>query len=181
MGSCSPAVGVQRSEDSGPGVHILQHGSLFGACRGVTPRQLAELSREAVLNVQGLGIALSSLLLLQRLHLYMFSQLHFDSSVFCLHTDWRFHAVVMVSCFGFLRQLEEEVRRPCQQDDDAKCCLSAVCTCHLSRSTSLQLLYSKAPCDHYKSVMLSACTREVCNHNRGAQTTLNLSRVQQQL
>ncbi len=70
LGLCPPAVGVQRSEDSGPRVHILQHGSLFGACRGVAPRQLAELSREAVLNVQGLGIALSSLLLLQRLHLY---------------------------------------------------------------------------------------------------------------
>ncbi len=103
VGSCSPAVGVQRSEDSGPGVHVLQHGSLFGACRGVAPRQLAELSREAVLNVQGLGIALSCLLLLQRLHLYMFSQLHLGFSTSHVHTDQLFHVVVMVSCFVFLR------------------------------------------------------------------------------
>jgi hypothetical protein len=88
---CSPAVGVQRSEDSGPGVHILQHGSLFGACRGVAPRQLAELSREAVLNVQGLGVALSCFLLLQRLHLYMFSQFHLSFSTL--------HVCTLISCF----------------------------------------------------------------------------------
>ena len=103
VGSCSPAVGVQRSEDSGPGVHVLQHGSLFGACRGVAPRQLAELSREAVLNVQGLGIALSSLLLLQRLYLYMISQLHLKHCTLLMQTDQLFHAVVMVNCFVFLR------------------------------------------------------------------------------
>lgn len=86
VGSYSPAVGVQRSEDSGPGVHVLQHGSLFGACCGIAPRQLAELSREAMLNVQGLGIALSSLFLLQRLHLYMFSQLHLGFNTVYVHT-----------------------------------------------------------------------------------------------
>ena len=66
-----PAVGVQRSEDSRPGLHILHHGSLLGAGGGIAPRQLAELSCEAVLDVQSLGIALACLVLLQRLHLCM--------------------------------------------------------------------------------------------------------------
>ena len=109
VGLCSPAVGVQRSEDSSPGVHILQHGSLFGACGGVAPRQLAELSREAVLNVQGLGIALPSLLLFQRLHLYMLSQLLLGFSTFYVYTDWLFCVVVMDSSFVVLRQLEDRV------------------------------------------------------------------------
>ena len=64
--SCStPAIGVEGSEDSCPGVHILQHGSLLGAGSSESLGQLAELGGQAVLNVQGLGIlALASLVLL---------------------------------------------------------------------------------------------------------------------
>lgn len=50
--SCStPAVGVERSEDSCPGVHILQHGSLLGAGPSESLGQLAELGGQAVLDV----------------------------------------------------------------------------------------------------------------------------------
>ncbi len=56
-----------------------------------------------MLNLQGLGIALSSLLLLQRLYLYMISQLHLKHCTLLMQTDQLFHAVVMVNCFVFLR------------------------------------------------------------------------------
>ena len=63
---------------------------------------LAELSCKAVLNVQGLGIAVSSLLL-QSFYLYMISQLHLKHCTLLMQTDQLFHAVVMVNCFVFLR------------------------------------------------------------------------------
>ena len=64
-----PSKRIQGSESGDPSIHILQHGKLFGAVAGVTSRQLAELCGEAILYVQGFGIALSRLLLLQWLHL----------------------------------------------------------------------------------------------------------------
>ena len=66
-----PAVGVEGSEDSSPGVDILQHGNLLGTGPSGSLGQLAELGSQAVLNVQGLGIlAFASLDILQWFHLH---------------------------------------------------------------------------------------------------------------